>query len=125
MANLWVTNREQMRNALLVAKETKALVCAIRASHEQGADSLLDKWESESNALIASFEYFLFGDVHPAYRYQAEINGPELHMADIKKIMLNIFDIDIEPLRSQLVVDMPQEEVQKPQVQEPVQTALF
>jgi hypothetical protein len=131
VANLWVTNREQVRNALLVAKQTKVLVQTLKVQADPNRSSLqgmLDKWDAYSDLVIADYEFFLAAgeNVPSVYRYQAEIHYADAHMHKIVHVMQSIFDIDVEPLLAQLVVeDVPVEEAPPEQVKEPVQTTLF
>ena len=128
MANLWVQNREQVRNALLVAKQAKALCQMIQRMDDSYAVLLAEKWEHDADGIITDFEFFLANSERAptAYRYQAYIDVPQCHMNQIKYSMQRDCNIDIEPLLAQITIDdVPQEVVEEVQVQEPVQATLF
>lgn len=116
-ANQWKTHIDEVRQALLVAQETKALASAIRALDRY--EKWGEKWESESDGIIASFEFFITNiDVIPSsYRYAAWIDMPQSHLDEIKKTM-RLFEVDVEPMYAEI----HQEQVPE---QEIAQAALF
>jgi hypothetical protein len=95
MQNLWRVESDHVKQALTIAYQTKNLAHAVK--ERDGLKKWGEKWEQESDELIASFEYFLAGDVHPAYRFATWINLPQHHLAEIRQTML-LFGIDVDTL---------------------------